>query len=155
MSSSSIKAISLWQPWASLVAWKLKRMETRSWGTNYRGALVICAARKNTQDQRQLYEYFCHHYEWRETWDDLPFGKTVALCELTNCLTMDTELIEQQSEQERQFGDWKVGRVAWELTKVRALEPIIVVGRQRLFEVEPRQIVFPKPIQLELNFSQC
>lgn len=31
-----MKAISLWQPWASLMAVGAKRYETRSWGTLYR-----------------------------------------------------------------------------------------------------------------------
>ncbi len=40
----SVRAITLWQPWASLVALGLKRFETRSWPTNYRGKLLIHAA---------------------------------------------------------------------------------------------------------------
>ena len=40
-----IKAISLWQPWANLIAVGAKKYETRSWKTNYRGALLICASR--------------------------------------------------------------------------------------------------------------
>lgn len=41
-----MKAISLWQPWATLVAIDAKRFETRSWKTNYRGLLAIHAAKK-------------------------------------------------------------------------------------------------------------
>ncbi|CCQ65412.1 hypothetical protein CWATWH0402_4143 [Crocosphaera watsonii WH 0402] len=43
---TKIKAISLHQPYASLIAMGLKKFETRSWSTNYRGKLVICAAKK-------------------------------------------------------------------------------------------------------------
>lgn len=39
-----MKAITLWQPWASLVAVGLKRAETRGWSTRYRGPLAIHAA---------------------------------------------------------------------------------------------------------------
>nr|WP_254625658.1 hypothetical protein [Nostoc sp. TCL240-02] len=42
-----MKAISLWQPHASLVPLGLKRHETRSWGTSYRGPLLICSAKRN------------------------------------------------------------------------------------------------------------
>ena len=35
-----MKAISLWQPWASAVALGSKRVETRSWSTSYRGPLA-------------------------------------------------------------------------------------------------------------------
>ncbi len=38
-----MKALSLWQPWASLIALGVKTIETRSWATNYRGPLAIHA----------------------------------------------------------------------------------------------------------------
>jgi hypothetical protein len=38
------RALTLWQPWASLVALGFKRIETRGWSTGYRGPLVIHAA---------------------------------------------------------------------------------------------------------------
>ncbi len=47
-----MKALTLWQPWATLVAIGAKRVETRSWSTSYRGPLAIHAA---TTD-RHLYE---------------------------------------------------------------------------------------------------
>lgn len=40
------KAISLMQPWASLVASGKKTIETRKWTTNYRGEIVICSSQK-------------------------------------------------------------------------------------------------------------
>lgn len=39
-----MKAVTLWQPWASLVAIGAKTIETRSWATSYRGPLAIHAA---------------------------------------------------------------------------------------------------------------
>ena len=41
---SELRAISLWQPHASLVALGVKPIETRSWATKYRGRLLIHAA---------------------------------------------------------------------------------------------------------------
>jgi hypothetical protein len=38
-----MKALSLWQPWATLVALGVKKLETRSWSTTYRGPLAIHA----------------------------------------------------------------------------------------------------------------
>lgn len=38
------KMLTLWQPWASLIAVGEKWIETRSWSTPYRGALAIHAA---------------------------------------------------------------------------------------------------------------
>lgn len=39
-----MKALTLWQPWASLVALGAKTIETRSWSTRYRGPLAIHAS---------------------------------------------------------------------------------------------------------------
>lgn len=36
-----MKAITIWQPWASLAAIKKKRYETRSWATRYRGPIAV------------------------------------------------------------------------------------------------------------------
>ncbi len=43
-----MKAISILQPWASLVALGHKKIETRSWNTKYRGELLIHASKKQT-----------------------------------------------------------------------------------------------------------
>ena len=39
-----MNAITIWQPWATLLACKVKKYETRSWGTSYRGPIAIHAA---------------------------------------------------------------------------------------------------------------
>jgi hypothetical protein len=40
-----VKALTLTQPWATLVAIRAKHIETRSWATSYRGPLAIHAAK--------------------------------------------------------------------------------------------------------------
>lgn len=39
-----MKAITIWQPWASMLAHRVKTYETRSWVTAYRGPIAIHAA---------------------------------------------------------------------------------------------------------------
>jgi hypothetical protein len=41
-----MKAITIIQPWATLLAIGEKKFETRSWGTKYRGELAIHASKK-------------------------------------------------------------------------------------------------------------
>jgi hypothetical protein len=41
-----MKALTLIQPWATLVALGEKQIETRSWDTKYRGPLAIHAGKK-------------------------------------------------------------------------------------------------------------
>lgn len=40
-----MKALSVKQPWASLIVSGKKTVECRSWSTKYRGELVICASK--------------------------------------------------------------------------------------------------------------
>lgn len=39
-----MKAITIWQPWATLLPLGIKQFETRSWATSYRGPIAIHAA---------------------------------------------------------------------------------------------------------------
>jgi hypothetical protein len=47
-----VKALTLWQPWASLVAVGAKRVETRGWSTRHRGPLAIHAAASIPREAR-------------------------------------------------------------------------------------------------------
>lgn len=42
----TVKALTLWEPWATFAASGLKTFETRGWDTNHRGPLLICAAKR-------------------------------------------------------------------------------------------------------------
>ena len=45
-----MRALTLWQPWATLAAIGAKKIETRSWLTRYRGELAIHAAARMPPD---------------------------------------------------------------------------------------------------------
>jgi hypothetical protein len=49
-----MKAITLWQPWATLLAVGCKHMETRSWPTKYRGEILIHASKKPYSQVRKI-----------------------------------------------------------------------------------------------------
>lgn len=144
----SIKAISLWQPWASLIAVGAKKYETRSWATNYRGPLLICAATKilSIKDimgllvELSLFKHLGPKYHRTgggpiDLFNNLPFGKAVAVVDLTKC-TKTENCFPKQMQGALPFGDFSPGRYAWRLENVRAIEPFPVTGRQGLFEVE-------------------
>lgn len=54
-----MKALTLHQPWASLIAIGVKSIETRSWSTKYRGPLAIHASAKRTRAMS------CNLGQWR------------------------------------------------------------------------------------------
>ena len=132
-------AISLHQPWASLIAQGLKKYETRSWSTNYRGPLLICSAKlKEELDQRSRYSWLADEYNLNlEDFESLRFGCAIALVELTDCIKMDEAFIQSQSQLEIDCGGWAVGRYAWKLENIRRIVPMVnIKGRQGLFSLE-------------------
>lgn len=87
-----MKALTLHQPWASLIAVGLKTIETRSWSTKYRGPLAIHAGKRN-MDMEGL-KLWWHNQDAlapqmdAASWQTLPFGKVVATCQLTDVVAM-------------------------------------------------------------------
>ena len=137
LSNHSLKAISLWQPYCSLIALGLKKYETRSWKTNHRGKLLICSTAKLTKKQYQQYLKICNSVElpaWNEI--NFPCGKAIAVCDLVDCIPITPSFIKEQSETEIKSGDWEVGRYAWKLENIQPItEPFAVKGKQGLFNI--------------------
>jgi len=135
-----VKAISLHQPWASLIAARLKRWETRSWGTKYRGPLLICASKHRMPDYDAVMLYReMHVYEHEFPYNRLPFGKAVCIVDLTACVSTDeknriwgNDLVASDLP----FGDFGPARFAWRLKNVRTFTPFPVRGRLGLFDIE-------------------
>ncbi len=115
-----MKALTLTQPWATLVALGAKRYETRSWRTAYRGPLAIHAA-KGFPWQATTYAYTDPQVRGVVPDHELPYPRGVVLCIVT---LMDCRRIEDLtalSIQERAFGDYGPGRWAWQLTDLQLL----------------------------------
>ncbi len=153
-----MKAISLWQPWASAIAIGAKRIETRCWATSYRGPLAIHAAKRCVKSEL---EQFDEEMLWdgalnrppsesrKPLWEAIPFGAVVAVAELVGCrrtesFGTDIDVLrgrvwapsEFYAWTERDMGDFYPGRFGWVLTDVRPLpEPILYRGEQGLFEI--------------------
>lgn len=133
-----MKAISLWQPWASAIAMGLKQVETRHWSPPYTGRLAIHAAKRMTGVQQAcIRDLRAQGIIIPYT---LPLGCIVATCELLEC--WETERVRDSlSPIERALGDYSDRRFAWTLTNVRKLDtPVPFVGRQGFFTV-PDELV--------------
>lgn len=144
---TTIKAITLTQPWATLVAIGAKSIETRSWGTNYRGPLAIHAAKGfpgwardfATEDERASAILRQRGLVTiGEDWTiHLPLGKVIATAMLRDCIRIGTGTVALMglSAQERAFGDFTPGRYAWVLTDIIAHpEPIPARGSLGLWD---------------------
>lgn len=138
-----MKALSMIEPWASLVAWGYKRIETRSWRTPFRGMIAIHASRstevvQNSIDVRGLFEAAGTERPagWPLAAEEYPLGKVVAVVRLVDCRPMDMALIHAQTRMEREFGAWAQGRFAWMLSEVRRLpDPIPCRGSLGLWNL--------------------
>lgn len=126
----TIRALSLWQPWASLVACGVKRHETRHWMTNHRGPIAIHAAK--TLDRAGAPEALCQAALGMDWMDQCPLGAVVAVADLTACAP--TEALFNLTRADQASGNYTDGRFGWRLDNVRPLlEPIPLAGRQGLF----------------------
>jgi len=155
-----VKAISLWEPYASLVRTGAKTWETRSWATKYRGPLLICAAKKgisvnyNTRlirVEKELVRKLDNPFiqeglttDWDKNYPPilsqlvyrLNFGMATAIIELVDCVEVG-HVCTSEIEREQAFGDFSPGRYAWKLRLIDGtFEPFPVKGRQGIFEVK-------------------
>ena len=152
MGVETMRAITILQPWASLLACGAKRYETRSWATRYRGPIAIHAGKKKAIDS-------IHSLDWstmtimarvlgffpddglvRNQWsqigvlNSLPHGAIIATAELVGCweirsgMGLGFPIIYNPYERqdivgdEYLFGDWTPGRYAWQFANMKILE---------------------------------
>jgi activating signal cointegrator 1 len=135
-----MRALTLWQPWAQLVAVAEKKWETRSWWTSHRGELAIHASAAMPKEAREA----CGAPFIREALEamgyplgfELPRGCIVAVVDVKDCIEISPGIPEGLSEQEKAFGIYETGRRAWRLSNVRRLiSPVPCAGRQQLWNV--------------------
>lgn len=157
-----MKALTLTQPWATLVAIGAKRIETRSWSTSHRGPLAIHAgAGLGPVGGAAGLMAKCRQEPFRATLlaagvlgtPQLPRGAIVAIATLVDVVPIAHCLGERPvgrhddegypwvwelDERERAFVLYCTGRYGWLLADVRRLpEPIPARGGSHLWEWEP------------------
>jgi len=105
-----MKAISVKQPWASMIADKRKTIETRRWRTAYRGDLLIVST------ARPVIRGF-------------PNGKALCVAELIDCRPM------VKADERAARCKVYASAYAWVLSNIREIQHFKVKGCQRLYEV--------------------
>ena len=156
----NMRALTLWEPWASLTAKGQKKIETRSWKApdELIGQRIAIHAAKRMP---VIAKIFCREFSkllglvtYTGSWLYYlehgvgSFGKVVATAKLVDCkkILPDTpnyafygdskgETAIPKDSLEYAFGDYTPGRYAWILEDIKPLdEPIPVKGKQRLWE---------------------
>lgn len=104
-----MKVLTIREPWASLILEGKKTIETRTWKTKYRGAVLLHASKK----------------------PESPIsGKIFAVANIVDCKTMTKD------HEEKACCEIYENANSWFLDGVRAVEPIEVKGKLGLWEFD-------------------
>lgn len=124
-----MKVLSLTEPCATLINEGKKKIETRSWKTDYRGELYIHASStkipKNWKEDK----------EFMSLVENVPlnFGNIICKCQLVDCVYMTKEYVENMKKTnhiEYICGMYEEGRYAWILDDIKPLNtPIKAKGQ--------------------------
>ena len=123
-----MKVLSIKEPFATLISRGIKKIETRSWKTNYRGEIYIHASTSNIK--KEIYD----RKDLMNLISDLDFnyGYIICKCILVDCVYMTEEYIEKVKKNHNEYvcGRYEVGRYAWLLDNVELLNiPIKAKGK--------------------------
>jgi hypothetical protein len=143
--STTIPAISVWQPWASAIATGVQRIETRPRDTHKTGWIAIHASKRWTEDQVIATDFLASQYE--EIFEaftfmegqPMPLGAIIAVADLADSVRVD--MLSTISPMERDLGNYASGRYGWVFREVRPLTtPLKWKGSQGWFHVPLDQI---------------
>lgn len=113
----AMKALTIAQPYAHLIARGDKPIENREWPTRYRGPLAIHAGKSRAWlDHDDLTEY-----------PDMVFGAVVAVAQLVDCRRRE-DLPQELQRHEHANGPW-----CWVLAEVRRVKPVACNGARGLW----------------------
>jgi len=141
-----MKALSLWQPYASFMRDALKWIQTRGRATHVRGELAICSAQRNWLPgefgsdvehlTNRISEVWYQANKLKRPEDrELLFPKGFVLCvvELFDCQPTAGLKV---NPLEKIVGNYSAGRFAWFTRNCRKLKtPVPVIGHQGFFNL--------------------
>ena len=157
-----MKIISLWEPWATLMALGKKRIETRSWRTPYVGWLAIHASKGGLSKadlRRALQE---DRFSGALAGESPSPGCIVAVVYLVSCEETAARghirgvfdlWPELDTPAERAFGNYEIGRYAWVTGRLfRLPTPIPYRAHQGLYDLESP---FADGIRTQMNAARA
>lgn len=119
-----MRALSLWQPWASLMYDERKKIETRHWEMLFRGPLAIHAAMKVDKEACEKFGYDAA---------TIPRGAILCIVDVIKCVRFPSELAPPDA-----YGNFEEGRFGIITTmRYKFPDPISVKGHQGIWHWEP------------------
>jgi hypothetical protein len=141
-SPTQLRVISLWQPYASLLVHRHKLVETRPFpapSTIIRQRIGIASTKQIKPEQRALFNDPLFQAYYSDTglpaaFDDLPHGYLVGTVTVISSDVITEGDLEDVTDEEKLYGDWRVGRYAWRCQDHQALDkPIPCQGAQGIW----------------------
>lgn len=141
------KAISIKQPYATLLLMGIKKFETRSWKTKFRGEICIHSSKAvDKEGMKILKEVLGQKFNSL----DFPTGAILGKIQILDCfqcvkkdnnrVLLDNGKEISNTESEYYFGDFSVGRYAWEIKPIIKFEnPIYCNGKLGIWELEIKE----------------
>jgi len=130
-----MKVLTIQEPYATLIMLGYKKIETRSWKTNYRGELYIHAGKSKNflkmidDNTRNLIEN-----------TSLNFGNIICKADLIDCIEMTSTFIDElknENVEEFKLGIYQNGRYAWVFDNIMILqEPVSANGKLNVWNYE-------------------
>lgn len=123
-----MKVLSIKEPFASLISNSIKKIETRSWKTNYRGEIYIHASLKKfdikSERDKILNDLLPVNYKYK-------YGNIICKANLIDCIYMDEVFIKNIKENNTEYlcGHYEIGRYAWVLDDIKIIEEIPAKGK--------------------------
>lgn len=154
----AMKAISIWQPYASLIVTGHKFTETRGWPApkSLIGSRIAIASTKKVRPEQCA---VMQDPEFRRYYDetglpeieDLPHGYVLGMVTLHSCAPITEEDLEDITDEERLYGWWEIGRYAWRLRHPEEIkEPVSVRGAQGVWDWRAHEVLKdPNPANQE------
>ena len=125
-----MKALTIKQPWASLIIEGYKKYEFRSWKTNYRGKILIHSGLSLEKDMQERFKNYNLDYK---------LGYIIGEAEIVDCILVD----EKFNEELRNIDPIVYGRsshvenYAWKLENIKKYDnPIPCKGKLGLWNYE-------------------
>lgn len=127
-----MKAITIKQPFASLIAAGVKEYEFRTWKTKYRGEILIHAGKGVDKKAMKKWEGYGLEY---------PSGCIIAKVHLSDCIKVDDEFRKVLQEKNPQVYSSIIKHTEWEgyafkVEAVEKIEPIPAKGKLSIWEYE-------------------
>ena len=129
-----MKVISIKEPFATLIRNGDKKIETRSWKTNYRGELFIHASGKNIAKEFLINDYVVSLIDGL----NMNYGNIICRGNLVDCVYMDERFLNSIKEDEKEFklGLYELGRYAWIFENVEPIYPIPAKGQLNIWNYD-------------------